>query len=63
MAKSEMPKGPFFSILSLRYGADFGRSRLVFFFLDRLECVRLLFDKYWLALCEQKYLAAKQLDK
>ena len=27
---SQSPKGPPFSILSLRYGADFGRSRLVF---------------------------------
>ena len=26
---SQSPKGPPFSILSLRYGADFGRSRLV----------------------------------
>ena len=28
---SQSPKGPPFSILSLRYGADFGRSRLVKF--------------------------------
>ena len=27
---SQSPKGPPFSILSLRYGADFGRSRLVY---------------------------------
>ena len=29
---SQSPKGPPFTILSLRYSADFGRSRLLFFF-------------------------------
>ena len=36
---SQSPKGPPFSILSLRYGADFGRSRLVHFSHSSMELI------------------------
>ena len=42
---SQNPKGPPFTILSLRYSADFGRSRLVFFLeLFRIFSLSILYD-------------------
>ena len=39
---SQSPKGPPFSILSLRYGADFGRSRLASFFFNAHELTKIV---------------------